>query len=389
MAYLHVFLSLICLSQAVLYDYSSTSVHILTSQNFDKQVTRRRDKWVSVIHFYKEKDSRSKIQAEEFNHFADEWQGVFIVGVVNCDTHYELCEAQDIREVPAIKVYPPFPAPVGVYEGEVTSKAISAYAAKFIPSYVIELSNENYQTFLEDKPAVPKVLLFTEKSSVPTLYKALSVAFESKMFFGIVRQEDTEAIKKFKIKQFPKILLYKTVDAKTTEYKGEIKYRSIFEWLNVHSETFVHGGTEESSSTKSWIVEALPQLHRLSADDICYKQEVLCGIFFLNSPPNDSLINTAKEVVNIIGKNKDRGVSVKFMWLDLSADKAFADKFEGVGAGNLVFLKYGKRSRFVLHGGDNAEAAIETTINKISGGDGKFINIKGNLPDLSFPKSNK
>jgi len=130
-------------------------------------------------------------------------------------------------------------------------------------------------------------------------------------------------------------------------------------------------------------------LHRLSADDICYKQEGLCGIFFLNSPPSDSLINTAKEVVNIIGKNKDRGVSVKFMWLDLSADKGFADKFDGVGAGNLVFLKYGKRSRFVLHSGDNAEAAIETTINKISGGDGKFINIKGNLPDLSFPKSNK
>ncbi|CAG9323756.1 unnamed protein product [Blepharisma stoltei] len=389
MEILHVFLVLFAISQAALYNYASTSVHILTSQNFDKQVTRRRDKWVSVIHFYKEKDSRSAIQAEEFNHFADEWQGVFIVGVVNCDTHYELCESQDIREVPAIKVYPPFPAPVGLYEGEATSKAISAYAAKFIPSKVIELSNENYQTFLEDKPAVPKVLLFTEKSSVPTLYKALSVAFEAKMFFGIVRQEDTEAIKKFKIKQFPKIILYKTVDAKTTEYKGDIKYRSIFEWLNVHSETFVHGGAEESSSTKSWIVEAVPQLHRLSADDICYKQEGLCGIFFLDSPPTDSLINIAKDTTNIIGKNKDRGVTVKFMWVDLSADKDFSSKFEGIGADKLVFLKYGKRSRYVLHNGDNTIAAIEATINKIESGDGKFINIKGSFPDLSFPKSNK
>lgn len=251
MALLHVCLFLTVLSQAVLYDYQTTAVHLLNSQNFDKQVTRRRDKWASVVHFYKEKDSRSAQQAEEFNHFAEDWQGVFIVGVVNCDTHYELCESQDIREIPSIKIYPPFPAPIGLYEGEITSKALSAYVAKFIPSNVIELSNENFQTFLDDKPSVPKVLLFTEKTGIPTLYKALSVAFESKMFFGIVRQEDVDAIKKFKIKTFPKILLYKTVDSKTMEYKGDIRYRAIFEWLNVHSETFVHGGTEESSSTKS------------------------------------------------------------------------------------------------------------------------------------------
>lgn len=92
---------------------------------------------------------------------------------------------------------------------------------------------------------------------------------------------------------------------------------------------------------------------------------------------------------NLLAKNKERGVTVKFMWLDLNSDGAFSEKFEGVKAGELVFLKYGKRSRFVQHTGANTLTEIEGTITKISGGDGKFVNIKGNLPDLSFPKFNK
>jgi len=341
---------------------------------------------VSVVHYYKENDGRSELYAAEMNHFAEDWQGVFIIGSVDCDKYSELCEAHDIREFPSIKVYPPYPAPVSLYEGEVTSKSLSAYAAKYVPSNVIEISNENLQTFLDDKPAVPKVILFTEKAGNPTLFKALSVSFENKMFFGIARKDDDAAVKKFKIKTFPKIIIYKTVDQKHKEYSGEIKYRSIFEWLNVYSETFVHGGNEESSSTKSWIIEALPQMHKLSVDDICYKQEGMCGIFFLESQPDEHIITMSRVLASKFS-NKDRGISIKFMWLDLSTDKVYADKFEGVGKDKLVFLKYGKRSRFVLHQGELSEGDIEKTLTRIVGGDGKFTNIKGSLPELAPPKT--
>lgn len=250
MAIQHVFLLLLAQSFAEIYEKSSPDLFYLNSQNFDKQVTKKRDKHVSIVHFYKERDGKSKDWAKEIKELASDWQGVYNIAVVNCDSNDALCEAQNIRTAPVIKIIPPFPAPIQDYEGEVTAKAINNYCSKFVKSLVVDITDQNFQTFITEKPSMPKVILFTEKSGIPTLFKALSNTFEGKMLFGIARPEDQEAVKKFKIKNYPKILLYKTSDSKTVDYKGELKFRSIFDWLNVYSETFVSGGTAEVLSTK-------------------------------------------------------------------------------------------------------------------------------------------
>ena len=59
MAILHVCLLLLAGVFAELYDFKESSIYILNSNNFDKQVTNKRDKYVSVVHFYRESDSRS------------------------------------------------------------------------------------------------------------------------------------------------------------------------------------------------------------------------------------------------------------------------------------------------------------------------------------------
>jgi len=43
---------------------------------------------------------------------------------------------------------------------------------------VIEVTSSNLDTFLKEAPSVPKVLLFTDKSGIPTIYKGLSIQFE-------------------------------------------------------------------------------------------------------------------------------------------------------------------------------------------------------------------
>ena len=49
----------------------------------------------------------------------------------------------------------------------------------------------------------------------------------------------------------------------------------------------------------------------------------------------------------------------------------------------LIILNPGKRKRFLLHEGEITEKSIETTLDKILGGDARFKAIKGNkLPDL-------
>jgi len=82
-------------------------------------------------------------------------------------------------------------------------------AAKQLKSNVIEISSANINTFVNESPSVPKVLLFTEKKGIPMIYKGLSVTFEKKLFFGIVRNSDDILVERYRIKRFPTIIVVK------------------------------------------------------------------------------------------------------------------------------------------------------------------------------------
>jgi thioredoxin-like negative regulator of GroEL len=178
MVFLHVCLALLSVASAALYDISKSSIFLLNSSNFERQVTKNRDRFVSIVHFFRQYDGKSKKVAEEFVKLSEEWQGVYVVAAVDCDIYEGLCEKEDVRETPKIKLYPPFPAPITTYEGEITAKDISAFASRYINGNVVELGNDNYKAWLDDKPSVPKVVLFTEKKGIPTIFKALSVSFQ-------------------------------------------------------------------------------------------------------------------------------------------------------------------------------------------------------------------
>ena len=386
MAILHVFFSLILSASAELYEKTNPDVFFLNNQNFDKQVTKKRDKSVSIVHFYKKRDN--KAWANEIKELAKDWQGVYVIGVIDCEVNKAACDAQDVTTTPTIKVYPPLPAPVQIYEGEVSGKSLNNFCARFVPSLAVDLSEENSETFLNEKPSMPKVILFTEKSGVPTLFKALSSTFEGKMLFGVARPEDKTLVSKFKVKSYPKLVLYKTSTSKTHEYNGELKFRGIFDWLNVFAETFVSGGQEEILSTKPWMNQGIPQMVRQSADELCYKHEgFICAILFLSAAPSEGQVSVFKSMSEKYASKKDRGADVKFMWVNVETDPSFLSSFEGARLGQVAFLKYGKRSRFVLHEGKVAVAELSETIEKMVSGETRFVNIKSGLPELALAKT--
>ena len=106
----------------------------------------------------------------------------------------------------------------------------------------------------------------------------------------------------------------------------------------------------------------------------------------MNKGPDEKTLSIMKTLSDKYGAKKERGADVKFMWLDINADLGYFQSFEGAKVGQIVFLKYAKRSRFVLHEGQFTVNAISDTADKISSGEAKFINIKGGLPDLSILK---
>lgn len=107
---------------------------------------------------------------------------------------------------------------------------------------MIEVTAQNADTFVQDSPSVPKVFLFTDKKNVPLILRALSISFENKLFFGIVRESEQAVLKRYNVKQFPKIIVVKATERKPIVYDGEMNYGSIFDFLNIYSETFVAGG---------------------------------------------------------------------------------------------------------------------------------------------------
>lgn len=74
------------------------------------------------------------------------------------------------------------------------------------------------------------------------------------------------------------------------------------------------------------------------------------------------------------------------MWLDVNNEPDWGSIFQVESRPAIVFLKHGKRNRYVVFDGEWTEGEIEASIDKILGGDGKFKQIKGGLPTFSARK---
>jgi hypothetical protein len=158
------------------------------------------------------------------------------------------------------------------------------------------MTSDGIDSFIKDKPSVPKLILFTDKKGIPTLFKALGNSMDGKMYLAIARAEDEALAKKYKITAYPTIIIVKSAEKAHHVYKGDIVYKPIFDWANIYAETFVAGGESESVSTKPWMSETVPELHRLSADDICMKADNLCVIYLGAAKPEDPFHSTLKAI---------------------------------------------------------------------------------------------
>lgn len=73
-------------------------------------------------------------------------------------------------------------------------------AARFVPSRVIEVTQNNFETFINDNPGKPKVLLFSDKKGVPLIFKGLSSHFDKTLLFGLIRDTEQGIVSKYKVK---------------------------------------------------------------------------------------------------------------------------------------------------------------------------------------------
>lgn len=162
-----------------LYKDNKSAVITVTRQNWDSQVMAKRNiGHTLIVHFYKSSDGKSPRFKNTFNEEANKSQGIFQFFGIDCEADHALCAKEDIKQFPALKIYPPVPIPSPEPDFELDLKKAVRIASNYVQSKVVEVNDDNFQQKLGENPAVPKVLLFTDKPGVPILYKALSLAFD-------------------------------------------------------------------------------------------------------------------------------------------------------------------------------------------------------------------
>ena len=157
----------------------------------------------------------SKGLAGQYENFAKENKGMFRITALDCEAFGALCTKEGVTKTPTFRVYPAFPAPTEDYvEDVVDFEKIKKMAARFVGNRVVEVNQNNFETFINDNPGKPKVILFSDKKGVPLILKALSSHFDKTLLFGIIRDTEQGIVSKYKVKSYPSVFLIKDKDAK-------------------------------------------------------------------------------------------------------------------------------------------------------------------------------
>jgi thioredoxin-like negative regulator of GroEL len=332
----------------------------------------------------------SKGLTGQYENFAKENKGMFRITALDCEQFSSVCTKEGVTKFPTFRVYPAFPAPAQDYEeeGAVDFEKVKKLAAKFVGNRVVDVNQNNFDTFVNDNPGKPKVLLFSDKKGIPLIFKALSTHFDKTLLFGLVRETETALASKYKVKSFPAVFLLKDKDSKPQKYEGkEYNYQAIFDFINIYSETFVFKNNNEesvvSAASKPWLSEKVPQVASESFDDICLKKEGAICVIYIAAGADKVKQDQLNELYSLgqqFASKISRGINFSFMWLDASAETQFAGIFDVATADlpKVVILNPGKRKRFLVHQGAISEGEVGKTLDRILGGDAKFVNIKGN-----------
>jgi len=366
----------------------------ITAANFDGVISKFRDSAVSSLWFYKEDGAKDTSFLDEYNKVASDLKGMAKVCAISCTEFGAFCEKAGVKETPTVMVYPPNPVPAFKYEGKTEAKALAAKIARFMPDFTTKITKDNADAFITTDPTKPKLLLFTNKKTPPTIWKALSseTVFRRTVKFGFVPEEEQEVMQKFKVTKSPTVLMQRGSKAEIKEtYSGEMKFLALKDWVNLHSESGMGdkisgaGGKEAESieESKPWLIQEVPELTARSHQDVCFRGDGLCVIYLkdgeLSQPETDMLTGLSKKFTSQLS---DRGAKMKWMWMNLAMEAEYKALFEPSELPSAVVFNPHKRLRFTKLDhvdGDvkGDEKGIAGLMDKVLGGDARFKMVPG------------
>lgn len=194
--------------------YDNSEVEQLGDNSFQHKLEQR--EWVYLVEFYAPWCGHCQEMKEDYKQLANKFKNIVPVAAVNCERNKQTCNQQPgVEGYPTLMLYgaDKSEAPV-IYAGsERSAAALGAWLSKHLPTNTTLLTNEKkYLDWLNTEPDLAKVVLFTDKKTVPPIIKRLSHEFRGRLSLAVAMSSNPKFVEKFKPPRFPSILYVQDLD---------------------------------------------------------------------------------------------------------------------------------------------------------------------------------
>lgn len=342
--------------------YDAEGLLELDDTTFTAFINGRDEPW--LVLYYKPNDEECQKMQPEIKALGKTFDGIVKIGTVNCMKQRKLCRQNNIPSFPALRWYPAQQdKEPDIVERDTTAKSLGKFLSAEMPDFTTKLSDKKALRTWLDAAEGPPVLLFTDKKTVPPLWKALSRQFHHRASLGVMLGCDKSGVFKTPLEReydvrIPQIVLLDPLGAQVVEvYKLEMKAPVLALWFTKWIAKQKQKGP--IATFKEWTRDTY-------ADGVCDAADSQFCFVWLKAGKNEALENALMQLAA-----KYRRDPVKLIWVNTDLNINVLDNF-GFGDdfdGEDKFLAFRpKRQKFKLYDGPFEFKALDQFVDGVMNG---------------------
>ncbi|PRP86198.1 hypothetical protein PROFUN_05714 [Planoprotostelium fungivorum] len=219
---------------------SKKILRVEDSRKFEEKVMKNRDE-VWLVAFYND-GAESVGLSKEMTEAANKLDGMVHLAALDSSKMSQLVQKYKVEHIPSLWLFPAGPRHDQPQEisGKLTAKDIVQFGMNSIPADSVKgIRKGNVVSFLNEEVegvTLPKVILFTDKSTVPPLYKAVARTMKKIFSFGVVSPSEKDLVEQYHVEKFPTIFIFPADTSRDPIiYNGPISFSEIVKYLKKQS----------------------------------------------------------------------------------------------------------------------------------------------------------
>jgi len=343
--------------------YGDTNVTELNDEVYKAFIHERDEPW--MVMFYKPNDDESVEVKPEYIKFADTFREFLKVGAVNCRQQRDICNSASISSFPALRWFPEDKgSSPEIFEGSISAKTLGKFANSLIPDHTQTLEDKRQLRQWLDDAKGPVVVLFTDKSSTPPMWKALSREFKGRASLATVIRCDKSGVFKTPLQREYDVRIPAVIRLDPLGEVGKVAEKFDFQLkkdvLNLWIMKVVAQGKKAGpvATFKEW------SRQRYEAGECGPTDSQFCFLWLKAGADQE-----AEEATRQLA-HKYRTDPIKMMWANVELSPQLLEAFgvESADASDFFVAFRPKRSRFKVHGGPLRFKELDAFVDSVLSG---------------------